>query len=846
MRPVVVALVLALAAPAAAKPVAGVVFADRDGDGTRGATEPAVKTVVAYDVRTFVETGADGRFTLEVPDDARGIVWARVPDGFVPGPVWTRVDAAKELQLALRPLARRHDGPLTFVVAADTHLTAEQPFANDLGAVAIAASTVQPRPAFFTLLGDITQSNTHEQFDLVDRSLLGLDVPYVPVPGNHDWYDGGEAWFARYGPDNYSFDIGSVHFVVWNMMMAEGDILSYLGAELRRVAPGMTIVALSHAPPVPAIVDRLRELGVDYVLTGHTHTNRVVDHGGLVELTTEPLLMGGLDFMPAGYRIATIQPTGTMTTTHHTVVDQPHVTVHAPSPLTCAPREGGSVLVSAHFGATPPTVTARLDCKAAVPLAHAGGWTWRAALPPLAKGAHTIEIEARTSTHRLSRTVVFEACDPGPAPPTTGTWSQLGGSPTHAGATTQALVPPLAPRWTATASGHLLHGAPAIGGGRVFVAVTDLADGKRGGVVAFDLASGRQLWRTRTSSPVRGGPALDGDTVAIAQLDGTLLVLDAATGALRWTRDLGKGIAPEAGNVFAPPAIAAGTLVLGNRRKLVALDGEGSERWSVDPIPDATYSQSLAAVAIGEDAVVGVFHRELGGVIAWERATGKERWRMEGLAATAINASPMIAGDTVYIVNGLTEVMALDLATGAQRWQVKLDPAGFDWGNATIGTPAIARGILVVPTLYRDLVALDAATGHERWRFAGTPGPLRTTHYRGAREAGFEASPVIAGDRVWAVDTAGRLTAIELESGRLIWEHELGVPALGSLALAGDWLVIPTFDGTVHALTPTRRVPFAAPAKRCDAAAKRGCCSAGGDASVPFALLLLLRRRRRP
>jgi outer membrane protein assembly factor BamB len=341
-----------------------------------------------------------------------------------------------------------------------------------------------------------------------------------------------------------------------------------------------------------------------------------------------------------------------------------------------------------------------------------------------------------------------------------------------------------------------------------------------------------------------------GTTLTVVGLDGTLLALDVKTGAQQWARDLGAGFAPEAGNVFAPPTIAGdGSLFVGHRRKLVALDATraGAERWTLDPIPDATYGQSLAAIAAAGDTIVGVFHRELGGVIAWDRVTGQQRWRLEGLLATAINASPVIAGDTVYVVNGLTEVIALDLATGAERWQVKLDPAGFDWGNATIGTPAIAQGILVVPTLYRDLVALDAATGHERWRFAGTPSSLRTTHYRGAREAGFEASPVIAGELVWAVDTAGRLTAIELASGRLVWEHELGVPALAGLAIAGDWLVAATYDGTVHALAPSTRPPFSDAAKRCDAVPRRGCCSAGGEdaALATVATALALRRRRR-
>jgi outer membrane protein assembly factor BamB len=249
-------------------------------------------------------------------------------------------------------------------------------------------------------------------------------------------------------------------------------------------------------------------------------------------------------------------------------------------------------------------------------------------------------------------------------------------------------------------------------------------------------------------------------------------------------------------------------------------------------------------VAVAGGTAVGVFHRALGGVIAWDRANGAELWRFEGELAIAINSSPVIADGSVFIVNGADEVLALDLVTGQLRWQVKLDPTGFDWGNATVGAPGYARGILVVPTLYRDLVALDATSGTELWRFAATPGPLRTTHYRGAREAGFEASPIITGDIVWAADTAGRLTALDLRSGRELWHTLLGSPVLAGLATSGDWLVVASYDGTVRAMTTgvERRQP---PIATC--VPEAGCCDARGGPPAPALLVVVayLRRRRR-
>ena len=839
-------------ATAHARTVRGLVYVDADGDGAPGAGERGVaNAVVGYDVAQFVVTDAHGLFTLEVADDARGIAWVRVPDGFAPGPVWAP-DTGQDgsLDLGVRPLPAPHAGPVTFVVAADTHVTAAQPFFGDLAAVVHDATALEPRPAFFTILGDVTQGNRAGEFDLVDLGLAQLEVPYAPVPGNHDWYDGGAMWRARYGPDNYSFDLGDVHFVVWNMAMSEQDIARYLGAELARVAPEMTIVALTHAPPSPAVVRVLDQLGVDYLLTGHTHSNRVVDHGGLLEITTEPLMMGGLDFTPAGYRVVTLDR-GRLTSYHRAVVDRPLLEVIAPARGQCVPAADGALVAALELDASAATVTARLDCGTELGLRFAGGWSWRAELPPLAPGAHTATVTARAASGaHATRTVGFEVCAPPPAPPPGPGWPQLGGSAAHTGAVARELAPPLVARWTTSVGGHVHLGGPVIAGDRVYVAASDLGDGGSGGIVALELATGAIRWRTATPVPVRGGPAVVGEVVIATQLDGTVLGLDARDGSIRWRHELGAGLDARAAAVFAAPAVDGGELLIGNQRRLVALSPTtGTAMWARDPVGASEDFVSMAAVAVDDGVAVGVFNRELGGVSGFDRDTGHRRWHLEGEHALSINASPVIADGLVYLVNGATSVLALELATGVARWHTRLDPLGFDWAIATIGTPALARGILVVPTLWRDLVALDAQSGLERWRFAGRVGPLRTTHYRGTHEAGFEASPVITGDVVWAADTSGRLTALDLHTGQALWSTELGVPVLAGLATSGAWLVVASYDGTVRALTTTpRERPVVRPA-RCEVPATRGCCDARGEptgAALLAAIVIGAWRRRRP
>ena len=850
MRAVLVVTAVAISTPAGAATIHGLVYEDTNGDGKPSAGERGVAgAVVAFDVTRFTTTDASGQFDLDV-GDAKGIVWARVPDGYTPGPVWSSWTGSGDVDLGLRPLAHPIRGPLTFVVAADTHLPYTQQYIGeiDLATAATEATALDPAPAFFTILGDITQGNRDAEFDLVDRALSGLGVPWIPVPGNHDWYDGGATWFRRYGPDNYSFDIDRVHFVVWNMAMSDDDIRAYLGAELSYVAPGTTIVALTHAPPSQDVIDVLHSLGVAYVLTGHAHSNRPVDHDGLIELNTEPMLMGGLDFTPAGYRVITIEA-GHLTSYHRTVVEEPLLAVMSPAHGQCIPRTGGELIVAAELDASASAVTARVDCATPVALRWAGGWSWRMRLPPLDPGAHEIAIEATSASgNYAAASTVFEICDPG-APPAAGPdWPQLGGSAAHTGSRAEELVPPLVTRWTVAVGGHVLAASPAIAGGSVYVATTDLAGGDAGGIVAIDLVTGAVRWRAPAQKPVRGGVAVVGNVVVYTQIDGAVFGLDVATGVARWRYDLSVGLPPGAGAAFAPPAIDGGDVLVGQQRHVAVLAGDaGMPLWTAEPVPQGVDSQSLAAIAIGEGVAVGTFNRALGGVIAWDRATGSELWRVQGKDAVAINATPLVAGDSVYVVNGADVVIAVDIATGAVRWRDALDPAGFDWGNATIGTPALAQGILVVPTLYRDLVAVDATSGAELWRYAGAPGPLRTTHYRGAHEAGFAASPVITGGIVWAVDTAGELVALDLHTGEPLWQTAVGMPVLAGLATSGDWLVAASYDGTVRALVATPRERPAPVITSCTEprAGGGGCCDSSGTPSPLVILLVAALRRRR-
>ena len=833
----------------------GHVFIDRNCNGLRDAGEPGVAgIVVGVDRAGFTRTGGTGEFRFDGAT-AGEIVWARVPDGFRPGSVWAAAAPDGDVELGLVPA--NATGPATFVVAADTHTTDDPADPWDGGDLADAidqATNLETPPRFFTIVGDLTQGGKPGELARVAEALATSDVPFVSVPGNHDWLDGGAAYRRAFGPDNYSFDVANLHVVVWDTNLTDDEQIAFVTADLAQGSGGRIVVALGHASPSDAVADAFAELGVAYIFDGHWHANRRADRNGLVEWGTQTFIMGGIDQSPAGYRIVTFDGDDP------TIIDRerlvaPHLDAVAPNANSCSEPGPLDVIAAVALDGNAAQVTARVDCGAPIALTAAGGWDVRGDGPALAAGTHTLELSATTASgRRATRDLSFEVCARAAAPTAADAWSQLGGDAAHAGSRDAPTTPPLQVAWTSTIGAQLAHGSPVVAGDLAIVAVTDRAAGDRGGLVAVELATGRERWRVRTEFPVTAAPAIDGDTVIATRSDGTLIAYALADGSERWRYALAAHLANNAATLWAPPAIADHVVYAGVPGRFAAVDvATGVAVWSVDRTPPDPWLGSLAAAAIANDTVLAAFDRD-SGLVARSVADGSLRWQLGGRAGTAINATPVIAGDTAYVCNAYGDVTAISVATGAIRWTRTLTPKGFDWGYSITAAPAYSHGRLFVPTQWNDLVALDATTGAELWRVATPGGPLETAHYRSA-QPGFAASPLVTGGIVWIGRPDGALVALDAATGAARGSIELGAPILSAPVPAGDALLVMTYDGTLHALVPAAPIspasaspcpPLPPSAPYAASVPAAGCCDAGSHDAPPFAVLfgwLALRRR---
>jgi outer membrane protein assembly factor BamB len=294
--------------------------------------------------------------------------------------------------------------------------------------------------------------------------------------------------------------------------------------------------------------------------------------------------------------------------------------------------------------------------------------------------------------------------------------------------------------------------------------------GGDGAVLALNRADGTGRWRY--TAPHSGGP----EAVSLYAADGTvcvdtrgaLIALDPATGRERWRR------VAEAPSGYEEITPAPGTVYAGEGQALIALDDmTGTERWRhVVAGKFARY-----ATADGER----VFVSNGSGVDAVDVATGELHWRYRRGEGTG-NNKLAVADATVFVDNDYGGMVAPDATSGDVRWEAPLDA-----DHPSSERPVVVDGVVVVLSSDEQLIALDMATGAVRWD--GTGSALRET-----AQVGPFASADPADRFVYAAGESGHVIAVEAATGARHWTYPAPVDDVWLKAFAVS-------DGTAFAGT---------------------------------------------
>ena len=306
-------------------------------------------------------------------------------------------------------------------------------------------------------------------------------------------------------------------------------------------------------------------------------------------------------------------------------------------------------------------------------------------------------------------------------------------------------------------------------------------------------------WRFKTGGPVIGSPAISRGVVFIGSSDGAFYAIDQHTGLQKWKVELTEPIA-------SSPAVGDGLVYfLGYDSILYARDTEtgqlkwhfatgGERRFEAKGIHGLTPETQLMAdpmdLFLSSPALD---HNRLyvgssdGHVYALNASTGVLLWSYE--TGGVVHASPAVSDGTVYIGSWDSYLYALDAETGLLKWRFKAgdDPVNHNQEGFQ-SSAAVADGVVYVGCRDGHVYAIDARSGKKKWDYSTS-------------QSWVNGTPAVRGGIVYVgTSDTHKFLALDARSGRLIYAVDTHALVFSSAAIAGKLLYVGAFNGRLSAL----------------------------------------------
>lgn len=368
-------------------------------------------------------------------------------------------------------------------------------------------------------------------------------------------------------------------------------------------------------------------------------------------------------------------------------------------------------------------------------------------------------------------------------------WSQTAGSATHL-TKNIAINAEAKELWTAdfgkgASKRNLLLASPIIFGNNVY------AQDVNGTVYAFDLKSGKQIFKTKlkpfnendASSAMNGaGLAAYKDYVYAATGFGGLFALDKTTGAVVWSKDLNTLLR-------VAPSVAGGKLFVQTiDNRLFCLDAkDGSDIWDFSisaedtvlaggsvPAYDAANQIVVAAFSNGE---IQAFNARIGYPL-WSNNLINEKLVGSSLGINAVKASPVIDGNVVYAVGSNGLMLAISLESGDVLWKA---PIG------STNTPLVDDQSVFVLSDNLELFAFDKKTGDVLYKKE----LLREFSHKKRRNL-FASGPVMFNSELYITTSLGTIYVFDAKTGVQKQTIDISSPIVFAPIAAQKTIIITT------------------------------------------------------
>ncbi|XZE53911.1 PQQ-binding-like beta-propeller repeat protein [Planctomycetaceae bacterium SH139] len=221
-----------------------------------------------------------------------------------------------------------------------------------------------------------------------------------------------------------------------------------------------------------------------------------------------------------------------------------------------------------------------------------------------------------------------------------------------------------------------------------------------GVVHAFDTKTGAPAWEYETKGEISGGVTLAGDTALVSSQDGNLYALDKLTGKELWIYETGD-------QIRCRPTVAGKRTFLGgcdgSLHSVRITDGQPA----ADPIPLDGPTGSTPAI-VGVNAYLPTHS---GAVMAFDWSTGKQLWSYQDAdRPQEFRNSAAATPDHVIVANKNRQVIALNPSDGKVQWTAQLK-------RRADASPVVAGDDVWVTATDGRIYRIDANTGKEKWQY---------------------------------------------------------------------------------------------------------------------------------
>lgn len=206
---------------------------------------------------------------------------------------------------------------------------------------------------------------------------------------------------------------------------------------------------------------------------------------------------------------------------------------------------------------------------------------------------------------------------------------------------------------------------PAVEGDTIYVASVD------GIVFALDRFNGKVKWKQKFKLPISGGVSADYGVVLFGTLKGEVIALNSATGDIKWRAKVNS-------EVLSPPETNGNVVIVqSGADTLFGFDiNTGVQLWRYDNYPAILTLRGTSTPVATND--LSVFALSTGHVIAldseqgipqWEQVIAIPKGRSELERMVDIHGKLLLSGSTLYTVTYQGQMAALDLESGRILWQ---------------------------------------------------------------------------------------------------------------------------------------------------------------------------------